>query len=529
MQNSLKKLVDEHEIISFDIFDTLLLRPYVSPADLFLHIENHYKISGFAKNRIFAENTARGKISQGTEDVTLDEIYSNLTEEFQKFKDIECEWEIKLLFQNPEIYEIYNYALQKGKKVIFVSDMYLPFEVIEKALHKNNYGRYHSLYLSSQVKKMKVTRNLYNFVIEDLNVNPEKVLHIGDNFFSDFKQANSCGIKGFYYPSFKKRFFEKDTRMEKLYNSISDVSIKIDISILIMMSAVYQVKNPQNDFWANAGYKYAGSMVYSFAKWIETEALKSGIKNIGFVARDGYFLDKVLKILNPEINSQYIYASRNVSEALSRNENSIKLYLKDLETKGLLGNKETAFSDVRTNSFTSQKFLSRYSPNSFWFYWMIGLNRNQPNYKAFYDYDFEFDKDFIISEVVEFFMSAPELPLVSLKENNNELQLVYMVNPSEHEIYRIKVLQKMEPEVLNFAKDIKSVFGEIPILQNPHSIILWNNLWLLTPTAEENEEFGKIHHSSSKNHDKYIPIYELKNQKLYKGYVEALKHFAKKV
>ena len=55
--------IKKHEIISFDIFDTLLIRPYVKPTDLFLHIEKLYKIKGFYKNRIMAENRREENIS----------------------------------------------------------------------------------------------------------------------------------------------------------------------------------------------------------------------------------------------------------------------------------------------------------------------------------------------------------------------------------------------------------------------------------------------------------------------------------
>ena len=42
--NKIKSKIDSYDIISFDIFDTLLLRPYVKPTDLFLHIEKSEKM-----------------------------------------------------------------------------------------------------------------------------------------------------------------------------------------------------------------------------------------------------------------------------------------------------------------------------------------------------------------------------------------------------------------------------------------------------------------------------------------------------
>lgn len=54
--SSLYKRIDEVSVVSFDIFDTLLLRPYIKPEDLFLHIEKIYGRSGFAEQRMNAEN-----------------------------------------------------------------------------------------------------------------------------------------------------------------------------------------------------------------------------------------------------------------------------------------------------------------------------------------------------------------------------------------------------------------------------------------------------------------------------------------
>ena len=42
MLEILKDKIEKAKIVSFDIFDTLLLRPYAKPVDLFLHLEKLY-------------------------------------------------------------------------------------------------------------------------------------------------------------------------------------------------------------------------------------------------------------------------------------------------------------------------------------------------------------------------------------------------------------------------------------------------------------------------------------------------------
>ena len=45
--------IKKHNIISFNIFDTLLIRPYVKPIDLFLHKDNIIFKSYYPKNFIY--------------------------------------------------------------------------------------------------------------------------------------------------------------------------------------------------------------------------------------------------------------------------------------------------------------------------------------------------------------------------------------------------------------------------------------------------------------------------------------------
>ncbi len=47
MIEELKKRIDEVDVVSFDIFDTLIVRLYRKPTDLFAHLEESTGFSGF--------------------------------------------------------------------------------------------------------------------------------------------------------------------------------------------------------------------------------------------------------------------------------------------------------------------------------------------------------------------------------------------------------------------------------------------------------------------------------------------------
>ncbi|MBQ8032646.1 MAG: hypothetical protein IJ266_01620 [Elusimicrobiaceae bacterium] len=105
--DKIKRLVDTHGVISFDIFDTLLIRPYLRPTDLFVHLEKLNQLPGFAARRIAAETAARQK-HENLEDINLDEIYAELSGQDTALKEQELALERQTLQPNPFIQTIFN-------------------------------------------------------------------------------------------------------------------------------------------------------------------------------------------------------------------------------------------------------------------------------------------------------------------------------------------------------------------------------------------------------------------------------------
>ena len=76
----IKSKIKKAKVVSFDIFDTLLVRPYIRPIDLFEHMERALDCKGFALERRDAERRTRIRHRE-LEDVTLDMIYDENDEE----------------------------------------------------------------------------------------------------------------------------------------------------------------------------------------------------------------------------------------------------------------------------------------------------------------------------------------------------------------------------------------------------------------------------------------------------------------
>lgn len=87
----IKEQIIKHNVISFDIFDTLILRPFLEPKDLFIFLDKKYmelsKKNGlllFSKIRSDAEKEVRKLIflETGQTEVTIDEIYDFINNKY---------------------------------------------------------------------------------------------------------------------------------------------------------------------------------------------------------------------------------------------------------------------------------------------------------------------------------------------------------------------------------------------------------------------------------------------------------------
>ena len=60
----------------------------------------------------------------------------------------------------------------------------------------------------------------------------------------------------------------------------------------------------------NIGFETFGPLLYGFCTWLHDNFVKSKIKNVFFLARDGWIIQNVYKKMYPETNTSYLYVSR---------------------------------------------------------------------------------------------------------------------------------------------------------------------------------------------------------------------------
>ena len=194
---SLTRLVRDSQVISFDVFDTLIVRPTLAvPSDLFDKLST---TPGFKSARIEAERIARTQSTK--EDITLEEIYKVLMptasdEELRVAIEREINAELKACKANKPALDFFNACKDSGKRIIIISDMYLDCSTISTLLQNCGYNLDGvNVYVSSEYALTKRTGNLFKKVLEIESVSPNEVLHIGDNLRSDWFRPKLMGMK----------------------------------------------------------------------------------------------------------------------------------------------------------------------------------------------------------------------------------------------------------------------------------------------------------------------------------------------
>lgn len=342
---NIHNLIEQHSVISFDIFDTLIERPLLNPSDLFdLMTDKAREIVGqpnfdFKKYRL----EARSLVKKGLhgEEVTLNERYTALslhlgfTQEMgDSLRILEEETEEQLCCVRAAGKELYDSAVQLGKVIVLVSDTYFEHSFVEKMLVKNGYAHYKKLFTSSKEKKLKHTGSLFDEVIMHLHQSPNSILHIGDNLHSDVAMANAKGLSSFHLQSASDGYKAKSLLFGKTSSGSTQLSSAINSLIAkricgrpnVLDSPSHAGSNP-SDF----GYCIAGPLFYGFSNWLVQKSKEDQVQELFFLSRDGHVIqrcfDEVVKARKNNPKSTYLRASRrgvNIP-AISSFEDILKL------------------------------------------------------------------------------------------------------------------------------------------------------------------------------------------------------------
>ena len=206
---------EKFDLISFDIFDTLIEREVLNPTDIFylaglelFKDEDEAKL--FRERRIKAESEARKK--SGTGEVDLKDIYRELFPIYGINAGILRERELALEVKHCKARYKWKSLLEafagSGKRVVLISDMYLSSTEISQMLSQCGINGYEKLFVSQEYGCDKISGKLYREAERALKLDNCHHLHYGDSIKADFWGAKKANVT--------PRFVFKESLVKKL-------------------------------------------------------------------------------------------------------------------------------------------------------------------------------------------------------------------------------------------------------------------------------------------------------------------------
>lgn len=330
-KDELKEKLLAYDIITFDIFDTLITRKVYEPDDLFKIMDNELK-NVTTMNLDFCDLRKRAEqhaISQRRNKTNIHDIYEafaklvNLSkDQVEWIKNFEIELELKICIPRRDIQQIFNELTTAGKKIILLSDMYLTQGIVEKILEKCGYVGYHEIWISCEMGCRKSNGSMWKIFFNQYG--NLATLHIGDNKHSDIMNVSKESKQSLYLMDGKQMFCLTDFAQ----NLATSANLKIGDSFIlgvmankIFCNSPFAFKNKKAQISVNnlydLGYAVYGPIFLYFFVWLNEQFIKNRPDILLFFSRDGYFLKKMYDSFNemtdyyfPKIDTHYFYASR---------------------------------------------------------------------------------------------------------------------------------------------------------------------------------------------------------------------------
>lgn len=319
-KKNILRFISIHNIslVSFDIFDTLIMRKLSRPIDVFQEVADNSEINTrltlspyeYAQYRIEAEYFARKKTSK--QDVCFNNIFSiySFNEHLvKKLKKTEIEIETKKSFINHQILDVIALLINMDVKVILISDMYFSSSNIRNIFFNGNELLTSlPLYSSCDYGLTKYSGDLYQLVSKKEEVDYSNWLHVGDNLYSDIKAAQTLGINVFAYGYIE--YFNKVSMIE-----YSKYQLKAKFQAVRRIASTVDSNIDVEEQFFSLGSFIWGPVLLSFADWVIDTLLKLDIKNLVCIMREGELFSNVInQRLNQRgidnIDVKIFYASR---------------------------------------------------------------------------------------------------------------------------------------------------------------------------------------------------------------------------
>ena len=307
-RESILEQIRRHSVISFDVFDTLLIRKTLYPRDVFLLTEQKAKKAGYGAEG-FA--VARAGIENDMPLCTLDDFFEALAERYgwdteteERVKRMELDVERSVLEPRPAIVELMRSALREGKRVVLTSDMYLPEPALRRLLEEKNIAGFEKIFVSCDCGKSKLY-GLYS-LLREYGGDAGEILHIGDDPEADGDAPKEYGIDSVVIRS--PRSLAESCSWSAAVSAASTLMERCLLGMVVsrLFSDPFQDPDlrelPTNERSSHMGNNVIGPLIAGHTCWLIRKLASERFDGVLFFARDGWLPLRVYEKIRGELS-----------------------------------------------------------------------------------------------------------------------------------------------------------------------------------------------------------------------------------
>ena len=333
-----EEIIDEIDIVTFDVFDTLFIRRIENPDMIKIpmarYIADKANQLGIETSRIEVsvlrdkfENEQRQR--NGAEHPDFEANYDDFMPEvlaqifadklpdnfFQQVAEHEIKLENAMLVSREKLVEWIKSLKQRGKRLFLVSDIYLPAKYIQQMVADKELEQYfEGITSSADSFNAKASGTAFPLIQQQYDLDKSRWLHIGDNPISDGTRPQEFGIKALVINDLVEQHRKC---IAKQYNHYSTHNTFWKGRNLQQLMLPLEAENCEQSELYVQGYNQFGYLFGFFMQRLAERCKELNLKRIYFCSREGWLLKQCWELFAPwyfphgEVpEAKYLYVSR---------------------------------------------------------------------------------------------------------------------------------------------------------------------------------------------------------------------------
>ena len=324
----------EAHCLSFDLFDTLVTRPFLRPsgarAYLAHRVEQIFGLGNFSTLRELAETRALADSGRDASSTAIYAAMANLPElhghDVAAIREFELATEARLLKPRHALLDAAHAHARAGKRVVAVSDMYLDANDLRRVLPAALTGVLREIYVSCNTGWRKDSGEAWRRLPEQLGISPTRWLHVGDNEHSDVQLPLALGFMGPTHVMRPSALFDFVPALRPLRPTAELLRRWPDQLWLGLLANHFcaladhspkafgpqlAIETPET-----FGYSVLGPLLLDYCTWLARVARETGNQPLLFLSREGHLLLRAFRRLQQAdprlaaLRASYLLVSR---------------------------------------------------------------------------------------------------------------------------------------------------------------------------------------------------------------------------